>query len=126
MKSDKRKSPRKPLRYSAWIALDDEQRVSCLLSDVSDSGARLEVGNNANIPAQFILLLAQRNAPKRYCTVVWRENNQIGVRFERRNEKVAPADTDDPRDRSGEPVARAGQAGSGRHRRRSRRRRRLI
>lgn len=93
MKSDKRKSPRKPLRYSAWIALDDEQRVSCLLSDVSDSGARLEVGNDANIPAQFVLLLAQRNAPKRYCTVVWRENNQIGVRFERRNEKVAPPPT---------------------------------
>lgn len=90
MKSDNRKSPRKPLRYSAWIALDDDQRASCLLSDVSDSGARLDVDSSVNVPAQFVLLLAQRNAPKRYCTVVWRENNQIGVKFERRNEKVSP------------------------------------
>lgn len=89
MKSDKRKSPRRPLRYSAWIALDDDKRASCLLSDVSDSGARLEVQSNADIPQQFVLLLAQRNAPKRYCTVVWRDNNHLGVKFERRSDKAA-------------------------------------
>lgn len=93
MKSDKRKSTRKPLRYSAWIALDDERRANCLLSDISDLGARLDVEDSANIPDQFVLLLAQHNAPKRYCTVVWREPNQIGVRFERRNDKVSAPPT---------------------------------
>lgn len=93
MKADKRKSPRRPLRYSAWISLDDGKRANCLLSDVSDSGARLEIENSADIPEQFILLLAQRNAPKRHCTVVWRDNNQIGVKFERRNDKTAPPPT---------------------------------
>lgn len=89
MNSDKRKAPRKPLRYAAWIALDDRQPASCFLSDISDLGARLDVEDSTLIPDRFVLLLAQHNAPKRYCTVIWRETNQIGVRFERRNDKVA-------------------------------------
>lgn len=90
MKSDKRKAPRKPLRYAAWIALSDQQRANCFLADISDSGARLDVEDGARIPDRFVLLLAQHNAPKRYCTVIWRETNQLGVRFERRNKAAAP------------------------------------
>jgi len=93
MSSDKRKSARKPLRYAAWIALDEKRRADCQINDISDSGARLDIDDDALIPDQFVLLLAQRNAPKRYCTVIWRENNQIGVRFERRNEKASPPPT---------------------------------
>lgn len=93
MNSDKRKAPRKPLRYAAWIALDNRQPANCLLSDISDLGARLDVEDSTLIPDRFVLLLARHNAPKRYCTVIWRENNQIGVRFERRHDRVAAPPT---------------------------------
>jgi len=83
MKSDKRKAPRKPLRYAARIALDDGSRKSCWLSDISHSGARIDVDDADNLPAKFVLLLAGPNGPRRDCTVVWRENGQVGVEFRR-------------------------------------------
>ena len=43
MQKDKRKSRRQPLRYGAWMALDNEKLHGCVLSDISDTGARLDV-----------------------------------------------------------------------------------
>jgi hypothetical protein len=84
MQSDKRKTPRKPLRYSAWIVNDGLDRINCVLSDISDSGARIEVENPAALPDTFTLHLTQHPGPRRFCTVAWREKGFIGVHFDRR------------------------------------------
>jgi hypothetical protein len=75
---------RRPLRYAAWVAFDNEQTHGCTLSDVSDSGARLEVDDSSAVPDHFLLWLSGNGAARRKCRVVWRTPRQIGVAFEKR------------------------------------------
>jgi hypothetical protein len=82
MTKDKRKSRRRPIRYVAWATSDSGERQSCLLSDMSETGARIDVENAAQVPEQFMLLLSANGAARRACQVVWRTHSQIGVRFE--------------------------------------------
>jgi len=82
MIKDKRKARRQPMRYSAWVALTETERHGCVLSDVSDTGARIEVQDSAVLPEHFLLLLSANGAARRYCQVVWRQPNKVGVKFE--------------------------------------------
>ena len=83
MEKDKRKSRRRPLRYSAWIALDGGKLQGCALSDISDLGARLEVEDEKALPDRFRLMLSGRGSARRQCRVIWRKPTQIGVAFEK-------------------------------------------
>ena len=84
MIKDKRKSMRRPMRYTAWVALEADQLHGCVLSDISDTGARIDVDETKTIPDQFMLLLSSNGSARRKCRVVWRKPRQIGVKFERR------------------------------------------
>jgi len=81
---DKRKSLRRPIRYSAWVALEGDQMHGCVMTDVSDSGARIDIDESKPIPDQFTLLLTINGSARRKCRVVWRKPRQIGVVFEGR------------------------------------------
>ena len=80
---EKRKAPRQRLRYTAWVALSAEERHGCVLSDVSESGARIDVQDSKIVPDCFVLMLTNNGAARRYCRVVWRKPTQIGVKFAR-------------------------------------------
>ena len=82
MRSDKRKAVRRPVQYTAWIARKDQPLEGCVLSDVSDNGARLDVENPESIPDEFMLFLSSRGTPRRRCSVAWRTETQIGVKFD--------------------------------------------
>jgi hypothetical protein len=84
MHKDKRKMRRRPLRYSAWMALDGEKLHGCVLSDISDSGARLDVEDSSALPERFMLLLSGTGSARRKCRVIWRAPAQVGVAFEHR------------------------------------------
>ena len=84
MRRDKRKARRRPLRYSAWMALDNDTLHGCVLADISDTGARLDVEDSKALPDRFMLLLSGTGAARRSCRVIWRAEAQIGVAFERR------------------------------------------
>ncbi|MBV9347580.1 MAG: PilZ domain-containing protein [Pseudolabrys sp.] len=84
MLNDKRKAPRRAMRYTAWIALEKDQLRGCALSDISDTGCRLDVEDGNALPEQFMLLLSRRGFPKRHCRIVWRAADQVGVAFDRR------------------------------------------
>jgi hypothetical protein len=84
MFKDKRRSRRRPMRYTAWVALDADQLHGCVLADISDTGARIDVEDSETIPDRFLLLLSGNGSARRTCRVVWRQPQQIGVRFERR------------------------------------------
>ena len=84
MLNDKRKALRRPIRYTAWLMLEADRLHGCVLSDVSDSGARIEVEDPEKIPDRFLLLLSGNGLAKRKCRVVWRTERQIGVKFDRR------------------------------------------
>jgi hypothetical protein len=83
MRADNRKSRRRPIRYSAWMSLEDEKLHGCVLSDISDSGARLDVEDSKVLPDRFMLLLSGTGSARRRCRVVWRAPHQVGVAFER-------------------------------------------
>jgi hypothetical protein len=82
MKKDKRKSPRRPMRRSAWLMLAPGKLHGCMLSDISDAGARIEVEDTQPIPDQFMLFLSNNGTARRACQVVWRNAHQLGVKFE--------------------------------------------
>jgi hypothetical protein len=83
MTKEKRQARRQPLRYTAWVALAVDQRYGCVVSDVSDTGARIDVQDSKTIPDHFVLMLSSNGAARRFCRVVWRKPTQVGVKFER-------------------------------------------
>jgi hypothetical protein len=113
MNKDLRKTRRRPIRYSAWMALDSDKLHGCVLSDISDAGARIDVEDAASLPDRFMLLLSGTGSARRSCRVVWRAPAQVGVAFERRLSdtaapKLAPrADADATSELEAEPNAEA-------------------
>jgi hypothetical protein len=91
MHKDQRKTRRRPIRYSAWMALDSDKLHGCVLSDISDTGARLDVEDAASLPDRFMLLLSGTGSARRRCRIVWRAPAQVGVAFERRLSDVSAA-----------------------------------
>jgi hypothetical protein len=81
MFNNKRKSQRRPMRYTAWIAQKGKPLLGCVVADISDSGARLNVEEPDSLPDQFMLVLSRRGDAQRKCRVVWRKKRQIGVEF---------------------------------------------
>jgi hypothetical protein len=57
-----------------------EASVSCVIRNLSDAGAALEVGPQSEIPDQFKLIVMRKK--KIYsCNIVWRKESRIGVSF---------------------------------------------
>ncbi len=83
MKADKRKAPRRTLRHRALVVgFDNAPITGCFMSDVSTSGARLKLEDaTTEIPDKFGLILAKGGKVHRHCTVIWRDKDLIGVRF---------------------------------------------
>lgn len=55
-----------------------------MLSDISETGARIDIDESVSVPDRFILWLSKKGAALRTCRVVWRTSSQLGVRFESR------------------------------------------
>lgn len=78
---NRRLEPRRRVARTATIA--DQAAltpVPCVILDVSNSGARLDVPASATVPHRFKLMI-DADASERICDVVWRRGNAIGVRF---------------------------------------------
>ena len=82
MDKDNRKDRRRPMRYTAWVALGPKQLHRCVVSDISESGARIVVEDSSQIPNCFFLFLSPTGAARRACRVVWRNGVQFGIKFE--------------------------------------------
>jgi hypothetical protein len=76
---EKRSAPRKVVLMSGVIELADSA-LSCLVINMSISGAALEV-SNTNIPDRFCLFFKADNT-RIPCRVVWRDSERIGVAFD--------------------------------------------
>jgi len=82
MFKDRRKHKRRVLQYPASIALDADKQQGCILLDISEGGAKLQVTDSDNIPDHFILIFSKQGSPRRACKVVWKAFHLIGVQFE--------------------------------------------
>jgi hypothetical protein len=94
MSADKRRVPRKFLKYPARIEAGDGTVLrECLLADISQSGARIKIKPGDSLPNRFTLLLGSPSGARRQCRVVWRRGDEIGVEFN----KEPPAKARQPR-----------------------------
>jgi hypothetical protein len=77
---EKRTFPRKPVLMSGAIEFAGSA-INCLISNISISGASIEVTSPHNIPDRFNLVFKadDTHIP---CHVVWRQQDQIGVAFD--------------------------------------------
>jgi hypothetical protein len=83
MMNEKRGAQRRTLRHTSWILAGPNQSYPCTLSDISDSGGRIDVEDADKVPDRFFLLLSERGTVRRTCRVIWRKPDKLGVKFER-------------------------------------------
>ena len=82
MLSDRRRSRRYTINRIAKFQQDAYTLPrDCLISDLSDHGARL-FAEGVEVPEQFSLLIDNdQRGLRRQCQVVWRLGYEIGVKF---------------------------------------------
>jgi PilZ domain len=76
---NKRRAARRNVKRAAQISFA-RKSVTCMVRNVSATGAAIEAANLAAIPDSFTLVLEMETAARR-CAVVWRKATQIGVEF---------------------------------------------
>lgn len=80
MGREQRKCARRKIGCRATVAVNERApRLDCVIVDISQSGARLVVDTAIELPGEFLLMLS-RNVSRR-CTLVWRSERKVGVRF---------------------------------------------
>ena len=77
---ERRSTPRRPVLMSGAIEFAGGA-INCLISNMSISGAALEVANVYDIPERFSLFF-KTDSTRIPCHVVWRENERVGVAFD--------------------------------------------
>lgn len=83
-----RRSIRKTIAYPAWVDTGQGSLMPCELQDASDDGAKLFLGDPWRLPDAFLLRLSPTAQTARVCSVRWRADRLLGVKFLRG--KAAP------------------------------------
>jgi PilZ domain len=76
---ENRGASRRNIRRAGRISFAGESK-SCTVRNISATGAAIEVANLHETPDTFTLIMEMESAA-RPCTVVWRKETQMGVRF---------------------------------------------
>jgi hypothetical protein len=78
----RRKSARRVFAYPAELQFDSGAKSGpCVIVDISELGAQIEVPPGTHIPDEFALLIGGHASVKRRCLTVWRSETRVGVRF---------------------------------------------
>ncbi len=75
-----RVAPRRRVLKSAKIVFDDWRAIDCTVRDVSETGAKLQVGGAHTLPHKFRLLMVSENTI-RPVQIAWKLNDTLGVAF---------------------------------------------
>jgi hypothetical protein len=77
-----RKKPRRQFHYHAKILTSETGPVrQCAIADISETGARLVLQVDEELPQRFMLLLSSRGEARRICRLVWCDGVTVGVEF---------------------------------------------
>jgi hypothetical protein len=68
------------VRYPVWIDGGSGGAVRAALTDVSETGARVELPTS--LPSHVILRLSETGGVLRRCGVVWAADGRLGLRFD--------------------------------------------
>jgi hypothetical protein len=81
VEGDNRRAPRRRTLKSAIIAYNGRfATLACTVRDISTTGARLRVEGTMSAPDTFDLII-QIDGLEASCEVVWRKDQDVGVRF---------------------------------------------
>jgi hypothetical protein len=68
--------------YVAWLKCHPDQPASrCYVHEISDSGAKVKVWNESELPNQFELIFSRRGDARIFCRMVARRQYELEVRF---------------------------------------------
>ena len=80
----KKREARKSLRQPGWITLEGGFAArTCVVEDLSSSGAKITVEDNNTLPARLRLAFTRDPRGGRPCEVVWCRGRTVGVKFVR-------------------------------------------
>ena len=81
-RAELRTKPRRNFHYNASVLLDGKSLpCRCAISDISETGARIVLARQCELPERFILLLTPSGEARRHCRLVWRDGLAAGVEF---------------------------------------------
>ena len=81
-RAELRRKPRRNFQYNASVLLDGTSPPRpCAISDISETGARILLQAECELPERFILLLTRSGEARRHCRLVWRNGLSAGVSF---------------------------------------------
>lgn len=81
-RTEHRKKPRRQFHHNAKILLDRKGTLlACSLADISETGARITLETERELPERFVLLFTAQGETRRRCRVVWREGTTFGLAF---------------------------------------------
>jgi PilZ domain len=75
MDAENRSYPRRDIDHVVKIKIP----IRGSLIDISRSGARISIDNPADLPDEFMLDI--RDDLSRWCRVIWRGDNEVGVEY---------------------------------------------
>lgn len=78
---NKRIAPRHRVLKQGRLAFDGGGAVDCMVRNMSDSGARVEVVSPVGLPEAFTLVIPADKFTRR-CHAVWSHDKRIGVAFD--------------------------------------------
>jgi len=81
-RAELRKKTRRAFHYNAAIVTEAAQQpLLCSIADISESGARVVLESECELPQRFVLLLTRKGDARRRCRLVWRDGLTVGVAF---------------------------------------------
>jgi len=81
-RAELRKKARRQFQYNAGVLLDGKSLPQpCAIADISETGARIVLATESNLPERFILLLTRDGEARRHCRLIWRNGLAAGVEF---------------------------------------------
>jgi hypothetical protein len=80
--AEQRRSRRYQVNLVARLVLGDgTERGLCVVTDLSETGARLKSNDAPGLPENFTLVLSGDGQLRRRCRVAWRTELELGVEF---------------------------------------------
>ena len=76
---EKRRHQRTEINEPAYVSAGGSV-MRCVVRNISQEGAAIDVDNPAFVPAQFRLVMA-RDSSTRDCAVIWIREKRIGLTF---------------------------------------------
>jgi hypothetical protein len=75
---DARRAARRQVLDTALIRFG-ETSACCVVRNLSERGASLDIGSQTGVPDQFTLIVPKKKIYS--CNVVWRKGRRIGIAF---------------------------------------------